>query len=72
MKLPLSSLWYLIQCIVSRIDDTRAKKFLKRRWKRQTMANKGIRLEDLIPGSPLQGAMSLIEFASQAKGSLCF
>ena len=38
----------------------------------QTMANKNIKPEDLIPGVTPAGAMSLIDLASHAKGSLCF
>ena len=38
----------------------------------QTMANKGIAEQDLIPGVTASGAMSLIELTSRARGSLCF
>lgn len=38
----------------------------------QTMANKNIKPEALIRGVTPAGAMSLIDLASQAKGSLCF
>lgn len=38
----------------------------------QTMANKNLTQEDLIPGVTTAGAMSLIDLASHAKGSLCF
>ncbi|MGE5173251.1 MAG: DsrE/DsrF/DrsH-like family protein, partial [Betaproteobacteria bacterium] len=38
----------------------------------QTMANKNIMPEDLMPGVTPAGAMSLIDLASHAKGSLCF
>ncbi len=38
----------------------------------QTMANKNIAPKDLMPGITPAGAMSLIDFASHAKGSLCF
>jgi predicted peroxiredoxin len=38
----------------------------------QTMANKNITPKDLLPGVTPAGAMSLIELASHAKGSLCF
>lgn len=38
----------------------------------QTMANKKIMEDDLLPGVKPAGAMSLIELASQARGSLCF
>jgi len=38
----------------------------------QTMANKNIGQENLIPGVTPAGAMSLIDLASHAKGSLCF
>jgi predicted peroxiredoxin len=38
----------------------------------QTMANKGIIENDLIPGVKAAGAMNLIEIASHSKGSLCF
>ncbi len=38
----------------------------------QTMANKNIKPEDLMPGVMPAGAMSLIDLASHAKGSLCF
>lgn len=38
----------------------------------QTMMNKGITEQDLIPGVTAAGAMSLIEMTSRAKGSLSF
>jgi predicted peroxiredoxin len=38
----------------------------------QTMANKKIAEEDLIPGVKARGAMNLINLASHAKGTLCF
>jgi predicted peroxiredoxin len=38
----------------------------------QTMTNKGISPEDLLPGVTPAGAMSLIDLASRARGSLCF
>ncbi len=38
----------------------------------QTMANKKITPGDLMPGVTPAGAMSLIDLASHAKGSLCF
>jgi predicted peroxiredoxin len=38
----------------------------------QTMENKKIRPQDLIPGVIPSGAMSLIDLASHARGSLCF
>jgi predicted peroxiredoxin len=38
----------------------------------QTMANKNIAEQDLIPGVKPAGAMNLISLASTAKGSLCF
>jgi predicted peroxiredoxin len=38
----------------------------------QTMANKNIKPEDLMLGVTPAGAMTLIDFASHAKGSLCF
>jgi predicted peroxiredoxin len=38
----------------------------------QTMANKNITPGDLMPGVTPAGAMSLIDLASHAKGSLCF
>jgi predicted peroxiredoxin len=38
----------------------------------QTMANKGIKEDDLIAGVKAAGAMSLIEMTSRAKGSLSF
>lgn len=38
----------------------------------QTMANKGIAEEDLLPGVKPAGAMSLISQASVAKGALSF
>lgn len=38
----------------------------------QTMTNKNVTLGDLIPGIKPAGAMSLIDLASHAKGSLCF
>lgn len=38
----------------------------------QTMANKKITEEDLIPGLKAAGAMHLITLATVAKGSLCF
>jgi predicted peroxiredoxin len=38
----------------------------------QTMANKGITEEDLLPGVKAAGAMNLIDIASHSKGSLCF
>jgi predicted peroxiredoxin len=38
----------------------------------QTMANKNIAPEDLMPGIIPAGAMSLIDLTSHATGSLCF
>ncbi|MHB8845827.1 MAG: DsrE family protein [Nitrospirota bacterium] len=38
----------------------------------QTMSNKNITPGDLLPGVTPAGAMSLIDLASHAKGSLCF
>jgi predicted peroxiredoxin len=38
----------------------------------QTMANKNIAPESLMPGVTPAGAMSLIDLASHARGSLCF
>jgi predicted peroxiredoxin len=38
----------------------------------QTMANKKITEDDLIPGLKAAGAMHLITLATDAKGSLCF
>ncbi len=38
----------------------------------QTMTNKNITPEDLMPGVTPAGAMSLIDLTSRAKGSLCF
>lgn len=38
----------------------------------QTMSNRNIRQEDLLPGVKPAGAMSLITLTSQAAGSLCF
>lgn len=38
----------------------------------QTMMNKGITEQDLIPGVTAAGAMNLIEMTSRAKGSLSF
>ena len=38
----------------------------------QTMANKGLSEQDLIPGVRAAGAMSLIEMTSRARGSLSF
>ena len=38
----------------------------------QTMANRNITSRDLLPGVTPAGAMSLIDLASHAKGSLCF
>jgi predicted peroxiredoxin len=38
----------------------------------QTMANKNITSDSLIPGVVPAGAMSLIDLASHARGSLCF
>lgn len=38
----------------------------------QTMANKNIKAEALLSGVTPAGAMSLIDLASHAKGSLCF
>lgn len=38
----------------------------------QSMTNKKISEDDLLPGVKPAGAMSLIELTSQAKGSLCF
>lgn len=38
----------------------------------QTMANKKITEEDLIPGVKIAGAMNLITLATDAKGTLCF
>lgn len=38
----------------------------------QTMTNKKISEEDLLPGVKAAGAMSLIEMTSRAKGSLSF
>jgi predicted peroxiredoxin len=38
----------------------------------QTMANKSITEQDLVPGVTAAGAMSLIEMTSRARGSLSF
>jgi len=38
----------------------------------QTMANKNITTENLMPGVTPAGAMSLIDLTSHARGSLCF
>ncbi len=38
----------------------------------QTMANKKVSEEDLIPGVKSRGAMNLINLAAHAKGTLCF
>jgi predicted peroxiredoxin len=38
----------------------------------QTMANKGISEEDLIPKAMACGAMNLIDLTSHAKGTICF
>ncbi len=38
----------------------------------QTMANKKIAAEDLLPGVKVAGAMNLITLASKAKGTLSF
>ncbi|MCC6347712.1 MAG: DsrE family protein [Nitrospirales bacterium] len=38
----------------------------------QTMANKKVTGEDLLPGVQVAGAMSLIEMVSRAKGTLSF
>ncbi len=38
----------------------------------QSMANKKIRPEDLLPGVKVAGAMNLITLASKAKGTLSF
>lgn len=38
----------------------------------QTMANKNLKQEDLIPGVKAAGAMNLISLASSASGTLCF
>lgn len=38
----------------------------------QTMANKKVKEEDLLPGIKAAGAMSLIEMTSRSKGSLSF
>ena len=38
----------------------------------QSMANKRITEEDLVPGVKAAGAMSLIDLAVGAKGTLCF
>jgi len=38
----------------------------------QTMANKKVTEDDLIPGVKAAGAMSLIDLTTAAKGTLCF
>lgn len=38
----------------------------------QTMANKTITAKDLIPGVKAAGAMTLIDLATRAKGTICF
>lgn len=38
----------------------------------QTMANKNLTAEDLLPGVKVAGAMNLIAIASKSKGTLCF
>jgi predicted peroxiredoxin len=38
----------------------------------QTMANKKIKAEDLIPAVKAEGAMNLIDITMKAHGSLCF
>ncbi len=38
----------------------------------QTMANKKIKEEDLIPAVKAEGAMNLIDIAANAHGTLCF
>lgn len=38
----------------------------------QTMANKNIKEEDLIPAVKAEGAMNLIDIAANAHGTLCF
>ncbi len=38
----------------------------------QTIANKGLSAEDLLPNIKLAGAMNLIALASKSKGTLCF
>ena len=38
----------------------------------QTMANKKLTEEDLIPGVKAAGAMNLISLATRAKGTICF
>lgn len=38
----------------------------------QTMANKKLSEEDLLPGVKVAGAMNLIALATTAKGTLCF
>lgn len=38
----------------------------------QTVANKGLSADNLIPGVTIAGAMALIDLASTAKGTLCF
>ncbi|MCL4492626.1 MAG: DsrE family protein [Nitrospirae bacterium] len=38
----------------------------------QTMANKKLMADDLIPGVTVAGAMNLIALSTEAKGTLCF
>lgn len=38
----------------------------------QTMANKKLTQQDLIPGVTVAGAMNLITLATKAKGTICF
>ncbi|MCL4492637.1 MAG: DsrE family protein [Nitrospirae bacterium] len=38
----------------------------------QTMANKKLKEEDLIPGIKVAGAMNLIAIVTRAKGTICF
>jgi predicted peroxiredoxin len=38
----------------------------------QTMANKGLKESDLIPGATVAGAMNLIALATKSEGTLCF
>lgn len=38
----------------------------------QTMANKRLTQEDLLPGVKVEGAMNLIVLSARAKGTICF
>ncbi len=38
----------------------------------QSMANRKLNKEDMLEGVEIEGAMSLIELTSRAKGNLCF